>query len=275
MIRVSRASLPGIYALLSIFLMVVWFPLVWVILTSIRSRSETLAYPPVWFFKPTMEGFIYNISASSDFLKALFNSVYVAGFSTIMVLILAIPAAYALARFRFPGKENIGFYIISTKMTPPIVVLFAFYIMFARLGLLRTRLGLIILHVALNLPLAVWLLKSFFETLPKAIEEAAKIDGCDDFGVMWRITFPLTYPGILVTAVLCVLFSWTEFIFASTVTDPATRTVPVLIYSWISFSQIYWERVAAAGILYVIPVLIFSFAIRKDLLRGMSFGLLK
>ncbi len=154
-------------------------------------------------------------------------------------------------------------------------MLFAFYLLFARVGLLKTLTGVVILHIALNLPLAIWLTKGFFETLPKAIEEAAKVDGCSELEVMWRITLPVTFPGIMVTAVLCLMFSWMEFIFASTVTDPWTRTVPVLIYSWISFSQIYWERVAAAGVVYILPMLFLSFIVRKHLLKGMSFGLLK
>lgn len=274
MIRVHKKSVPLIYGVLIVFLSVFWFPIIWLILTSIRSRSETLAYPPVWFFQPTAEGYSYLFS-SSEFVVALLNSVYVAFFSTLVTLALAIPAAYALARFDFPARENIEFYIISTKMTPPVVVLFAFYLLFARLGLLKTLIGVIILHIALNLPLAVWLTKGFFESLPKTIEEAAKVDGCSDWGVMWKITFPIAFPGIMVTAVLCFMFSWMEFIFASTVTDPSTRTIPVLIYSWISFSQIYWERVAAAAVIYILPVLLLSFAIRRHLLRGMSFGLLK
>jgi multiple sugar transport system permease protein len=259
---------------LIVFLGVFWFPIWWLFLTSIRSRSETLAYPPVWFFRPTLEGFFY-IFSSPDFLTALRNSIVVGFLSTLFALALALPAAYALARFEFPARKNLAFYIISTKMTPPVVVLFAFYLLFARVGLLRTLTGVVVLHIALNLPLAVWLIKGFFESLPRGIEEAAKIDGCSDWGVMCKITLPMAFPGILVTSILCLMFSWMEFIFASTVTDPATRTIPVLIYSWISFSQIYWERVAAAGVVYVLPMLVLSFAIRKHLLRGMSFGLLK
>ncbi|QPM68164.1 carbohydrate ABC transporter permease [Atribacter laminatus] len=274
MIRISKKGKIVVYIALGIALLLTWIPLLWIFLTSIRSRGETLAYPPVWFFKPTLSSFSY-LASSTDFLTSYFNSIYVGGISTIIVIGLAIPAAYALARLKFAGKDNVGFYIISTKMTPPIVVLYAFYIMFSNLGLLRTLSGLIILHIAINLPLAVWLLKGFFESLPQVIEEAAKIDGCSDWSVMWKITFPLSLPGIMVTGVLCLMFSWMEFIFASTITDPTTRTVPVLIYSWISYSQIYWERVAAAGILYIIPVFVLSIAIRKNLLRGMSFGLLK
>lgn len=274
MSKISKKGIVFVYIALGIALLLTWIPLLWIFLTSIRSRSETLAYPPVWLFRPTIDGYSFLASAT-DFIISYLNSIYVGGISTIIVLVMAIPAAYALARLKFAGKDNVGFYIISTKMTPPIIVLYAFYIMFAQIGLLRTLSGLIILHIALNLPLAVWLLKGFFESLPRMIEEAAKIDGCSDWKVMWKITFPITLPGVMVTGVLCLMFSWMEFIFASTITDPTTRTVPVLIYSWISFSQIYWERVAAAGILYIIPVLILTFAIRKNLLRGMSFGLLK
>lgn len=274
MVKISRKATIAIYSLILFFLAIYWFPLLWIFLTSIRTRQETLTYPPVWVFKPIMEHYVYDL-AKSAFLLTLFNSIFVAGISTIIVMGMAIPAGYALARFKFPGRDDIGFYIISTKMAPPIVVLFAFYLIFFKLGLLRTYAGLIILHIALNLPLATWLLKGFFEKTPREIEEAAKVDGCDDLKVIQKIVLPLTYPGILVTIILCLMFSWMEFIFASTITDPTTRTVPVFIYSWISFSQIYWGRVAAAGILYILPMLIFALVIRNDLVKGMSFGLVK
>lgn len=274
MLKVSKKATLVVYFIIFFLLIIYWFPLLWTFLTSIRTRQETLAYPPTWVFKPTIEHYIYNLTKSA-FLLALLNSIFVAGISTIIVMGMAIPAGYALARLRFPGRDDIGFYIISTKMTPPIVVLFAFYLMFFKLGLLRTYVGLIILYIALNLPLATWLLKGFFERTPREIEEAAKVDGCGDLKVVQKIILPLTYPGILVTMILCLMFSWMEFIFASTITGPNTRTVPVLIYSWISFSQIYWGRVAAAGILYILPMLIFALAIRNHLIRGMSFGLVK
>jgi len=274
MVKISRKATIAVYSLILFLLAIYWFPLLWIFLTSIRTRQETLAYPPVWMFKPTMESYIYVLT-ESPFLLALLNSILVAGVSTIIVMGMAIPAGYALARFKFPGRDDIGFYIISTKMAPPIVVLFAFYLLFFKLGLLRTHAGLIILHIALNLSLATWLLKGFFEKTPKEIEEAAKVDGCSDLKVLQKITLPLTYPGILVTMILCLMFSWMEFIFASTITDPITRTVPVFIYSWLSFSQIYWERVAVAGILYMLPMLIFALVIRNDLVKGMSFGLVK
>jgi len=272
--KMSRKATIGVYSVILFSLAIYWFPLLWIFLTSIRTRQETLAYPPVWVFKPIMEHYVYVLT-ESPFLLALLNSIFVAGVSTIIIMGMAIPAGYALARFKFPGRDDIGFYIISTKMAPPIVVLFAFYLLFFKLGLLRTYTGLIILHIALNLPLATWLLKGFFEKTPKEIEEAAKVDGCDDLKVIQNIVLPLAYPGILVTTVLCLMFSWMEFIFAATITDPFTRTVPVFIYSWISFSQIYWGRVATAGILYILPMLIFALVIRNDLVKGMSFGLVK
>jgi len=138
MVKISRKATIAVYSLILFLLAIYWFPLLWIFLTSIRTRQETLAYPPVWMFKPTMESYIYVLT-ESPFLLALLNSIFVAGVSTIIVMGMAIPAGYALARFKFPGRDDIGFYIISTKMAPPIVVLFAFYLLFFKLGLLRTH----------------------------------------------------------------------------------------------------------------------------------------
>ncbi|MBD3326865.1 ABC transporter permease subunit, partial [candidate division KSB3 bacterium] len=225
MIIRSILKLRVIYAILFLALVVWWFPLLWLILTSVRELSDTLAYPPVWIFTPTLEHYV-TVFHDSYFIQALINSIITATSSTGIVLFIAIPAAYVLARYDF---KNLEFYIISTKMTPPIVILFASYLMFFQLGLLQTRSALIILHIAFNLPLGVWLLKGFFQNIPVEIEDAAQIDGCNQWQVITSIVVPLTLPGIFITGILCFMFSWMEFLFASTITGGQSLTVPVMV----------------------------------------------
>lgn len=216
----STTTLVIIYLILFLALAMWWFPLLWIFLTSIRPLADTLAFPPVWVFTPTLEHYSLVLN-DSYFIQALVNSIITASSSTLCILVISIPAAYILARYDF---KNIEFYIISTKMTPPIVVLFASYIMFFKLGILGSRFALIILHIAFNLPLGVWLLKGFFQNIPVEIDEAAKIDGCSQWQIIMEITIPLTLPGIATTGVLCFMFSWMEFLFASTITGRNTLT---------------------------------------------------
>lgn len=260
-----------IYTIIFAVLIVWWFPLIWIFLTSIRTLADTLSYPPLWIFKTTLENYT-TVLHDSNFMKALLNSIITATSSTFFVLLLGIPAAYVLARYDF---HNIDFYIISTKMTPPIVTLFAFYLVFFNLGMLGTLYSLIILHISLNLPIAVWLLKGFFQNIPVEIEEAAKIDGCNQRQIITRISIPLSLNGIFITGVLCFMFSWMEFLFASTLTGGDTVTVPVMVFRWLSYTQVDWGALSATGVLYVIPICILVLIIRKEITKGISFGLVK
>ena len=267
----SQKALLIIYLILFLALAMWWFPLFWLFLTSIRPLADTLAFPPVWIFTPTLKHYSV-VFGDSYFIQALLNSIIIATSSTVFIVIIAIPAAYVLARHDF---KNIEFYIISTKMTPPIVVLFASYIMFFKLGILGTHFALIVLHMAFNLPLAVWLLKGFFQNIPVEIEEYAQIDGCNQWQIIKEITIPLTLPGIFTTSVLCFMFSWMEFLFASTITGRNTLTVPVMVFRWLSYTQIEWGALAATGVLFVLPILALTLIIRKHITTGISFGLVK
>jgi multiple sugar transport system permease protein len=269
--RHRKKSAVAIYVSL-VVLVVIWFtPIIWLIMTSFRTLGDTLSWPPVIIFRPIIDHY-KTVLFESNFIIALSNSIIVGFMSTLLVLVLAVPAAYVITRYKFP---NVEFYIISTKMTPPIVVLFAAYIMFFKVGLLGTRLSLVILHTALNLPLAVWLLKGFFQNIPIEIEEAAKVDGCNQFRVIVRIVLPLSVTALGITGILCFMFSWTEFLFASTLLGGQTLTVPVMVFRWLSYTQIEWGALSATGILYVIPMLFLTLIIRKHVTRGISFGLLK
>ncbi len=267
-----RVAQGGLQSVLLLVLCAYWFPVLWIFLTSIRDIADTLAWPPVFIFSPTLDHF-RAVIYESDFGHALLNSLVVGVVSTATMLLLGVPAAYGLARLHLRKREDLSFYIISTKMTPPIVVLFAYFIVLSRMSLLNTRFSLILLHMAVNLPLAVWLLRGFFEGIPKEIDEAAEIDGCTTFRVMTRIAVPICLTGIVVTATLCFMFSWMEFLFAATVSGRESATVPVIVYRWMSYTQIDWGALSAAGVLYSIPMFVLTFLLRNHLVRGITFGL--
>jgi len=275
---VKLAAKKSIFVYICIFILLsFWlFPIIWILLTSLKNNIQALAIPPVWIFKPTLQNYS-KLLFDGKFQLAILNSIIVAGISTCIVMLLALPAGYALARFRMKHKEDIAFYVISTKMAPPIVVLFSFYLWFSKIGLIQLEfpLSVIILHITYNLPLSIWLLRGFFEGIPWESEEAAKVDGANQFQILRWVTIPIAMPGILITTTLCLMFSWTEFLFASTVSSPNTMTMSVLMFTWLSYVQIEWGLITAGGILYALPILIIAIIIRKHLVEGMSFGLAK
>ena len=262
-------------ALLVILVLIFFmFPIFWLIMTSLRTRIQTISYPPVFLFRPVLI-YYQQVLFNSHFPQALLNSAIIGCSSTAIVLLLSIPSAYSLARFTFRRKEDVSFYVISTKMAPPIVVLFAFYMLFSQLKLSNTRTAITILHIALNLPLTIWLLRGFFEAIPAHIEEAARLDGCGEIRILWKVTIPIVLPGIAIATMLSLMFSWIEFLFAVTVGGLQSQTGPVLIYSWLTFTQIEWGEISAASVIFITPVVIIGLVIRKHLVRGMTFGLVK
>lgn len=253
---------------------VILFPLVWMFLTSIKSKVDAMAIPPVFLFVPTWKNY-YDLFAVEPFFTYFGNSLIVGLGSVALALLVGIPAAYALSRFRIPRKEDIAFYILSTRMVPPITFLIPFFILFRYVGLTNTRTGLIILHITLNLALVVWLLRGFFQEIPIEMEEAALVDGCSRLRAFARVTLPLAAPGIAATSVLSFIFSWNELMFAITLTSSSTKTAPAAIYNFIGYERIEWGMLSAAGIIALIPVFIFILMVQKYLIKGLTFGAIR
>ena len=185
-----------------------------------------------------------------------------------------MPAAYVLARYRFRGNADLGFWILSTRMTPPVAMLIPFFVLYVRTGLVDTYAGLIVAHLALNISVIVWLMRSFFEDLPPELEEAAFVDGASWFGAFRRVCLPVAAPGIAAVAILSFLFSWNEFLFALVLTEQI-RTVPVGLYQFVGYQQIRWGELSAAAVLMLAPVLAFVFLFQKRLVRGLTLGAVK
>jgi multiple sugar transport system permease protein len=249
-------------------------PIVWMFLMSLKKQVDALASPPKWLFVPTLDNY-RTVLLQSDFPHAFMNSVIVSLTSIAIGLLVGVPAAYVLARYQFRGKHDIGFWILSTRMGPPVIVLLPFYLMFRSVGLLDSVVALIIMHVALNLALIIWLIRGFFLDVPRELEDASLVDGCSRLGALTRVALPLVAPGIAATAIIAFIFSWNELLFAIVLTQRTATTAPVAVFSYITYQGIEWGPLTAAGMIVVIPVVIFALIAQRHIIRGLTFGAVK
>jgi multiple sugar transport system permease protein len=284
-------------------------PVVWMFSTAFKPRRAIISTPPQVFFRPTLEGFVglfwkrstlseaqmaeyqnrtdlhwwdrvaleqgLAIVRPSDYVGQLRNSVIIAGGSTILAVGLGVLSAYAFSRFKVKGQADLEFFILSTRMLPPVVVTIPIFLMYRQIGLYDTHLGMIILYTVFNLSLSVWLLKGFMDEIPREYEEAALIDGYSRWQAFTKIVLPQSITGIAATTVFCLIFAWNEYAFALMLTSNRARTAPPSIPSVIGTSGVDWAAISAGSLLFLIPVVIVTFALRKYLLRGITFGAIR
>jgi len=253
---------------------VILFPPVVLFVTSIKTDVDALSFPPKWIFDPTLKNYI-DILNTSPLVGYALNSLIVAFLNTLLCLIVGSMAAYGLARFKFRGADNLAFWILSIRMMPPVAAIIPIYILMKNLRLLDTPWCLVITYLTFNLPFVVWMMKGFFEEIPREIEESALIDGCSDFSVFFRIALPLVAPGLAATAILVFIFSWNEFLFALILTGTKAVTLPVGIIGYMKETGINWGYMTAGGMLALIPVILFMIMVQKHLVKGLTLGALK
>jgi len=266
-------------AILGGFAVVMLFPVVWMLETSIKENRDVYAVPAQFIgFDVTLEHYKDVFvqrggSGASDLAVSYKNSVIVAGTSTILATVLGVPAAWAYSRFRLKAKKDQLFFILSTRFMPPVVVVIPIFLMYRDLGLINTKLGLILIYAAFNLPFTIWMMKGFVDEVPAEYEDAAMLDGYSRFDAFWRFTLPLLVPGIAATAVFALIFSWNEFVFAIFLTSSdSARTAPPAIAGLIGGTTIDWGLVAASAMVFAAPVLLFAFLVRKHLVAGVTLG---
>lgn len=260
-----------------ILVLVVWlFPLYWIVTTSLKTRLDAFAYPPVWAFRPTLES--YNetfIVSQSPMTRFLLNSVIVSLATTLLSMVIGTASAYALARFPIRGKKHLIFWILSTRMAPPIAVVLPLFLLMKRFSLINTFPGLILAYTTFNLPFVVWMMRGFFSEISRELEEAALIDGATPWKSFWLVGIPLAAPGLVATAVFCFIFSWNEFLFSLVLTGVQTKTLPVAITAFWSTSDLKWGQFMATGVVTIAPVLAFALAVQRYLVRGITLGAIK
>jgi multiple sugar transport system permease protein len=247
------------------------FPIYWTVLTSIKPVDLISQVPPVFIFKPTLE-YYRQIFAQPTFWNSFLNSTIVASTSTVLAVALGAPVAYALARFKFRGSEKIAFFFLSTRMTPPVAVVLPFFLIARSLGLLDSKLILIIAYTTFNMGFVVWLLRGFFSEIPCEIDEAAMVDGCGRGAAFLKVVLPLAAPGIAAAAIICFIFCWNEFLFALILTNFEAKTLPVAAAGFVTDRLVLWGNLCATAVITYIPVAAFALIARRHLIRGLTMG---
>jgi multiple sugar transport system permease protein len=249
-------------------------PYAWTLATSFKQRADILSTPPTWIKNPSWFNY-ENMLFGRGFDQYLLNSIIIGVASTLLALTVGTLAGYAFSRFKVPAGNHLFFWILATRLGPPIAYALPMYLLFAELDLLNTYLGVSIAHAAFNLVLVVWMMKTFFDEIPIELEEAAALDGCTAAQVFRRISLPLAAPGLVTVAIFVFIFSWNEMLFALMLSAGDTNTLPMMIPSLIQHTGTLRGEVAAAAIVQTIPVIIFTFIAQRHLLRGLTFGAVK
>jgi len=253
------------------------FPILWMILTAFKPGREAFRIPPSLIFRPSLSNFVELFGARFEGGRILPvflpNSIIVSITATVAVMVLALFASYALARFDFKGKNVLGVFVVASRMLPPIGSIVPLFFMMRNLGILDTKLALVLVYTALNLPLAIWILWGFVQGIPKEIEECATIDGCSRIGALFRIILPLTAPGLVAASIFTFIFSWNDFQMALFLTRANSKTLPLLALSFQTIEEgVVWGPMSAGGTLIMIPMIVFVLIAQKYLVKGLVLG---
>jgi multiple sugar transport system permease protein len=295
------------------------FPLYWMFVTSLKPRADVEMTPPTFVpfvdYQPTLNNYVdvflkdragagfaevdqESARVISEFPGTLANSIIITTVTTILAVLMGTLAAYAFSRFQIRGEADMRFFILSTRMLPPVVVLIPIFLMFNQPGQLvnsalqnipipfiqsfgesiqdfslrNSYIGITLLYITFGLPFVVWMMKGFFDEIPKEYEEAAMMDGYTRLEAIWKIVLPEAFPAMLATSVFVVITAWNEFVFVLLLNRDAATTVPPFLYSILGYGQVEWGRTAATSVLFLIPIIVFTFLARNHLLRGVTFG---
>jgi ABC-type glycerol-3-phosphate transport system permease component len=260
----------------AVLLLAVWaFPVLWALLTSFKTERDVLAYPPTIVFEPTLRNYRDVLFGSASILPNLLSSTIVAGVSTALTLLFAVPAAYALARLEFPGRRASGFYVLATQMLPPVGLIIPYYLALQKVGGLDPYWGLIVIYLTFSLPFAIWLLVSYFEDVPREMEEAALLDRAGRLRALWYVILPQVRGGIAVTTIFVFLNAWNEFLFAVVLGGNRVRPVTVAMFNFISVEQTLWAKLAAGAMLAMAPVILLGLLAQRHIVKGLTVGAVK
>ena len=253
--------------------LVLFFPVFWMILTGFKQERDAFTSPPKFFFKPTLDQF--HAVLTGGLTPALLNSLWATVGSTVLVIALGLPAAYALSIRPIEKWQDALFFFLSTRMLPVVGAIVPIYIIARDISMLDNIWTLVVLYTAMNLPIAVWMLRSFMSEVPTEVLEASRVDGANLRQEATRVLFPMIAPGIAATALICVIFAWNEFLLAVTLTAVRAQTVPVYLVSFITSEGAFWARLSAAATLAAIPVLLAGWVAQRYLVRGLTLGAIK
>lgn len=261
------------YAAVILLIIVVMFPFLWLLIMSFKPDELIAAWPPVLFFQPTLEH--YAALFGGQYQRSFTNSTIVGVTTTVLSLLFGVPASYTLSRSRIRGQGPIALWILATRMAPPIAFTIPFFLVYQRLDWLDTLHGLVIVYLTFNLSLVIWMMRTFFDSIPRVLEEAALIDGASVWGTFLRVILPLSAPGLAATAIFTFLFSWNDFFYALILTRTKAMTAPVAVVNFMNYEGWEWGKIAAGGTMVMLPVVMFSLVVRNYLVRGLTAGAVK
>jgi ABC-type glycerol-3-phosphate transport system permease component len=256
-------------------MILVWaFPVIWVILTSMKHRTEIFTIPPTIFFTPTLTHYVDALTGN-DILPGIVNSFVVASGATIVTLLIAVPAGYAFSRIRFPFRDRLSFFTLIAQMAPPIGLIIPCFLLLNRMRMLDTYTGLIAVHMTLTVPFSIWLMVTYFQDLPSSLEEAAMLDGVSPFNTFLKVVLPNAWGGIGVTAIFAFIESWNEFLYAVVLTGSNTKTAPVAIFGFLAAEESRWGPFTATGVMIMAPVIVVALIAQRHIVKGMTMGATK
>ena len=272
-----------IYFLMIIVAIYILAPLVWILMMSLKSAMDVIAVPPKFIFSPTLDNYkaLFGLAGGdtlvtgSAFLSYFKNSLILSIGSVLLALVLGLPAAYALARLRFKAKETLAFTYLSFRFVPEITIILPLYVIYQKLHLYNTYIGLILVYQLIALPLVIWMMRSYFEEIPIAIEQAAQTEGYSWFGAFRKLVLPLAAPGMAATLVLAFIFCWNNFVFGLMLGGNDTQPVTVGLLSFIGTNQVQWGLMAAATMVAITPLFILALLVQRYMIRGLTFGAVK
>lgn len=269
--RISLGERLIIYGIFIIMALLVLIPLGASILTAFKPQIIWVSSPPTWTFTPTLENFRFVLIQRQNTLH-LRNSLIIASGSVAIAMLVGVPAAYALARFRFRGSKALLQWLISLRMIPPIVVALPFYMLFRTFDLRNTHIGMILAYLTFLIPLVIWMMRGYFVEIPSAMEECAMVEGHSRLGALRKVVLPLALPGMVATALLNFIFAWNEYFLALILAGRNTSTLPVAAATYVGRARVEWGNLFAINLIIMIPVIVLTLILRRQLVKGLSLG---
>jgi multiple sugar transport system permease protein len=251
--------------------MIVLFPFLWMLSSSFKTQLDIIAWPPKIIFSPTLQNY-EKVFGEQDFLKYFINSTVVGTAAVGVSLILGLPAAYSISRFK---QRKLAVFILLARLMPGISFLMPWYIVFSRLGLMDSYTALILSHILIALPIVVWIMSSYFATIPPDLEESAMVDGATRQYAFWKIILPLSGPGIITATTLSFIFSWNNFMFSQVLSMEKTKTLPIAVYNFLSYAEVDWGGVMAAAVAIMAPAIVLTMIFQKYVVKGLTMGAVK
>ena len=270
----KKVSYYALNSLTILIALVVFFPILWMFLTSFKTEQIAFSVPPKLFFRPTFENWTIALF-EEPYFEFLSNTLRSTGFSTLAALIIGVPTAYAMAFYPTKRTNGTMLWVMSTRMLPPVGVIVPLFILFRNLGWLDTHLGLIVIYTSMNVPLVIWMVRSFMLDIPYEVIEASRIDGVSLWQEMRYVILPLIVPGLVATALLCFIFAWNEFFFAFNLTINEAAPLSVYISTFKTAEGLFWAKMSAAATATILPVLIAGWVAQRSLVTGLTMGAVK